>query len=59
MADVNAVQYIDRLKFLGLPFHAKYPIASAMPGKTTKTANSSIIIPVRIAIVGFMTASLP
>jgi hypothetical protein len=30
----NTVQYISRLKFFGLPFHAAYPIAAAIVGTT-------------------------
>jgi hypothetical protein len=37
-AAANAVQYISRLKFLGLPFHAAYPIAAAIDGTATKKA---------------------
>ena len=36
IAAANAVQYISRLKFFGLPFHAAYPITAAIEGTATK-----------------------
>jgi hypothetical protein len=37
----NAIPYISRLKFFGLPFHAAYAMAAAIDGTTTKKVNKS------------------
>jgi len=41
VAAANAVQYIWRSKFFGLPFHAAYPIAAAIDGTTMKKVKMS------------------
>lgn len=41
IATTNAVQYISRLKFFGLPFNAAYPITAAINGTTTKKASKN------------------
>jgi hypothetical protein len=57
---VKAVQYMLRSQFLGLPFHAAYPIAAATGGTTTKSVRkrTATSIQMRKGIVASLPFSL-